>query len=240
MLHRLNGKSKTQNSISTVTPNEIATQLVLNSQGSVSDLQRKKVNKEYNVNFRNCPVSPTISAPFSSDDISIASSKIESGKASGLDNIYPDFLKHLGPKALNWLARFFTSIHLSGRLPREWKKARVFAVLKPNKAPNESKNYRPITLLSCCYKLFERCLTARIGVLIDAAVPKDQAGFRKNRSCCDQVIALTNFIELGFDKELKTGVVFLDLSAAFDTVWKKGLMLKLSRIIPCRQTAEHS
>lgn len=91
-------------------------------------------------------------------------------------------------------------------------------------------------LLSCCYELFERCLTGRIGDLIDATVPKDQAGFRKNRNCCDQVLALTNFIELDFDKELKTGVVFLDLSAAFDTVWKRGLLLKLSRIIPCRLT----
>lgn len=35
---------------------------------------------------------------------------------------------------------------------------------------------------------------------------------------------------------MKTGVVFIDLSAAYDTVWKHGLMLKLSRIIKCRQT----
>lgn len=75
-----------QNSISTVTPNDIAAQLLINSQGSVSSLQRKKVVKEYNVNFRNCPVSPTIAAPFTSDEVSIASSKIESGKAAGMED----------------------------------------------------------------------------------------------------------------------------------------------------------
>ncbi|KAG4071205.1 hypothetical protein HA402_001195 [Bradysia odoriphaga] len=62
----------------------------------------------------------------------------------------------------------------------------------------------------------------------------DQACFRKKRNCCDQVMALTTYIESGFEKRLKTGVVFLDLSAAYDTVWRKGLMLKLSGIIKCR------
>lgn len=44
-------------------------------------------------------------------------------------------------------------------------------------------------------------------------------------------MSLTTYIELGFDKNLKT-----DLSAEYDTAWKRGLMLKLSRIIKCRQT----
>lgn len=57
-----------------------------------------------------------------------------------------------------------------------------------------------------------------------------------NRNCCDQVLALTNYIELGFERKLKTGVVFLDLSAAYDTVWKCGLLKKLSDRIPCRKT----
>jgi hypothetical protein len=34
--------------------------------------------------------------------------------------------------------------------------------------------------------------------LIDAAVPVSQAGFRKNRSCTEQVMALTSHIEAGF------------------------------------------
>ena len=59
-----------------------------------------------------------------------------------------------------------------------------------------------------------------------------QAGFRPERSCCDQVLALTTYIENGFQSNLKTGVVFLDLTAAYDTVWHKGLLVKLSRQQP--------
>jgi hypothetical protein len=40
------------------------------------------------------------------------------------------------------------------------------------------------------------------------------------------------FIEAGFQKRLKTGTVFIDLSSTYDTVWREALMLKLSKIIP--------
>lgn len=121
-------------------------------------------------------------------------------------------------------------------MPTLWKKARIIAALKPNKPACEAQSYRPISLLSCCFKLFERCLIARIGGLIDAEIQQEQGSYRRNRNCCDQVLSLTTFIELGFEKCLKTVVVFVDLSAAFNSVWTRGLMLKLSKIIKCRLT----
>jgi hypothetical protein len=60
----------------------------------------------------------------------------------------------------------------------------------------------------------------RIQRLINVVVPVLQAGFRENRSCTEQVIALTPHIEAGFQRKLKTGVVFIDLTAAYDTVWR--------------------
>jgi len=48
------------------------------------------------------------------------------------------------------------------------------------------------------------------------------------------------FIENGFEKTLKTGAVFLDLTAAYDTIWHTGLLYKLSKCIPfwCIHTVE--
>ena len=57
----------------------------------------------------------------------------------------------------------------------------------------------------------------------------EQAGFRRNRSTCQQFAALTTHIENGFQEQLKTGAVFLDLTAAYDTVWHTGLLYKLSK-----------
>lgn len=84
------------------------------------------------------------------------------------------------------------------------------------------------------YKLFERLILNRIQPILENVLPIEQAGFRKNRACCDQVLALTTYIENGYKE--KSGAVFLNLYSAYDTVWKRGLMLKLSKIIRCKST----
>jgi len=83
-----------------------------------------------------------------------------------------------------------------------------------------------------CYKLLERLALQRISPTVEGLLSPYQAGFRKGRSTCDQDAALTTFIENGFQQNLKTGAVFLDLTAAYDTVWHTGLLYKLSKSMP--------
>ncbi|KAF0755286.1 Uncharacterized protein FWK35_00019703, partial [Aphis craccivora] len=134
-----------------------------------------------------------------------------SGKAAGLDGIYLEFLKNCGPNTRKWLADFFSDILCSGKLPKLFITTKVLAALKPEKPNDDVKSYRPISLLSA-----------------------KQAGFRPQRNCCDQVMALTTHIENGYDKKLKTAVAFVDLSSAYDTVWRKDLLSKFLDVIPCK------
>jgi hypothetical protein len=87
------------------------------------------------------------------------------------------------------------------------------------------------TLYSACDKFLEKLIYNRISPIIEENLPIEQAGFRPNRNCCDQVLALISYIESGF----QNGVVFVDLTAAYDTVWKDGLIHKLYNVIrvPC-------
>ena len=112
---------------------------------------------------------------------------------------------------------------------------KVIATKKPGKGGTNPSQYRSISFLNVTYKLLERMLLNRIQPYIEPILPLEQAGFRKNRGCCDQVLALTSYIEAGFQKHLKTAVAFVDLTAAFDTVWRHSLLLKLADIIPCKQ-----
>lgn len=132
-----------------MTADEIATQMVKNSTGIVSEKQKKTVGKQYIRNFRNSQPVSNIATPYSTDEIDEAISNVECGKAPGSDNLFPDYIKHFGMNARKWITKFFNNIKLSGKIPRSWKKARVIAVLKPNKSPIEITSYRPISLLSC-------------------------------------------------------------------------------------------
>jgi hypothetical protein len=53
-------------------------------------------------------------------------------------------------------------------------------------------------------------------------------------------MALTSHIEAVFERKLKTGTIFIDLTAAYDTVWRDGLMLKFMRVVSCFQNIQTS
>ena len=59
-----------------------------------------------------------------------------------------------------------------------------------------------------------------------------QTGFRHGIGTVDQIPLQTNDIKHSFDEKKKVGAVFVDLSWAYDTVWHRGLTLKLLKIIP--------
>jgi hypothetical protein len=173
---------------------------------------------------------------FTAEEVYNALKSVKNGKAAGVDGILPEFLKNLVPRSIYWIAKLASKIADTNVLPRLWRETKVIAILKPNKEARNPKNYRSISLLSTMYKLFERLLLRRLEPLIEESMPIEQAGFRKNRSCCDQTLALATHIENGFQRQKKSGAVFLDLSSKYDTVWKRGLLLKLAKIIKCKTT----
>ncbi|KAI8515700.1 hypothetical protein Bbelb_065130 [Branchiostoma belcheri] len=71
----------------------------------------------------------------------------------------------------------------------------------------------------------------RIKPTVEKHLTPDQCGFREGRSCCGQVLNLTQFIEDGFEARLVTGAVFVDLTAAYDTVNHRALLTKAARMI---------
>ena len=101
------------------------------------------------------------------------------------------------------------------------------ALLKPGKDPSVAKSFRPISLLCHTYKLFERLILNRIAEHVDAKLIPEQARFRPGKSCTSQLLNLTEHIEDGYEKRLITGVVFVDLSAANDTVNHRRLLSKV-------------
>lgn len=48
-------------------------------------------------------------------------------------------------------------------------------------------------------------------------------------------MSLTPYIEAGFQRKLKTSAVFIDLTAAYEILWRHGLLCKLFGTIPCQR-----
>ena len=70
-----------------------------------------------------------------------------------------------------------------------------------------------------------------ISPMVEEQLSPDQAGFRAGRSCCSQVLNLTQYIKDGYELEKITGAVFVDLTAAYNTVSHRLLLLKVAKVI---------
>ena len=132
----------------------------------------------------------------------------------------------------SWLRDFLSSCLRQLKIPKIWKRALIIAISKPGKPVGDPKSYRPISLLCVPYKILERLIYARVEPLVDPLLPKEQAGFRRGKSTVDQVVLLTQNIEDSFEAKKKASAVFVNLTAAYDTVWHRGLTCKLLRLLP--------
>jgi len=80
----------------------------------------------------------------------------------------------------------------------------------------------------------ERLVTKRISYSLESnnLLAAEQAGFRRKRSTEDQIIRLTQHISDAFQRKPmhRTLLALFDLSKAYDTVWRDGLLYKMTRM----------
>ncbi len=114
--------------------------------------------------------------------------------------------------------------------PEVWKTARVIRI---NKNDNHMlcNNYRPISLLCCVSKVFEKLLFKHIYnfLKVNSLLKKNQSGFTPGDSTINQMINICNKIHSQLDNDDEILALFLDLSKAFDKVWHKGLLYNLKK-----------
>jgi hypothetical protein len=115
-------------------------------------------------------------------------------------------------------------------IPPAWKHTRLVSILKSGKVSTLNSSYRPISLLDTAGKLFEKILLARFlkevnerGLLRD-----EHFEFRRRHSTALQLGHLFEEVSRNLVERRMTGAVFLDVAKAFDTVWVKDLLYKLT------------
>ena len=100
------------------------------------------------------------------------------------------------------------------------KKLTLFQFIKKNK--QIVSNYRPVSLLPICSKIFEKPIFNKLFAFFEKRnlLSKYQSGFRPGDFCIYQLLAITHDIYLSFDSSLslETRGVFLDISKFFDRV----------------------
>ncbi|UYV60337.1 hypothetical protein LAZ67_1000868 [Cordylochernes scorpioides] len=152
-------------------------------------------------------------------------------KTPGPDGIHGQMISNLGKNGKEKLLDIFNNSWKSGKLPQDWKTATIIPIKKLDKSADDPKNYRPISLTSICCKLMEKIILRRLTYHLDTRnlLPKEQYGFRKGHGTIDQLLFFTQKVKDAQNRKPTNHTIaaFLDLTQAFDNVWKTKLITKL-------------
>lgn len=188
----------------------------------------QKIEREY-ANWLAVDI-PAPAEIFTADDLLTIIAALRNGKAPGLDGVTNIMLKRLPPTAQAALIKIFNRSYQLGYWPTQFKTSIVIPVHKKGKEPTSVDSYRPVSLLSSISKLFERLVklkldeeTARVNPL-----PPTQFGFRSHRSSTQQATNLAASLKINKSHRKSTGILFMDVSKAFDSVWHAGLIRRLA------------
>jgi len=228
-INKLTGRPGRCSRLCHVSTNSIASQLVKNWAHKTGGCESTKpVNKQLSDLWKiPTPEGHSISEPFRPEEFDAALTHLKPGKSPGLDSIFPEFILHTGSALKSWFCDFFNSCTHQLKIPKNWRRALIASIFKLEKLKGDPKSYRPISLLCIPFKILDRLIYARVEAIIDRLLPQEQTGFRHRTSAVDLVTLLTQDTEDSFSAKKKTGAVFVDLIAAYYTIWHRGLTCKL-------------
>ncbi|KAI3357643.1 hypothetical protein L3Q82_016052 [Scortum barcoo] len=145
--------------------------------------------------------------------------KLLGGKAPGVDEIRPEYLKSLDVVGLSWLTCLCNIAWRLGTVPLEWQTGVVVPLFKKGDR-RVCSNYRGITLLQPPREGLrqgtgeENSADSRPSDWIQ----EEQCGFRPGRGTVDQLYTLRRVLEGLWEFAQPVHMCFVDLEKAFDRV----------------------
>ena len=145
-----------------------------------------------------------------------------------VDGLSYKILKNGGRAVSHYLAQLYSlSLELC-RIPASWKTAIVTPLFKTGDK-TLAQNYRPVSVTSCCARVFERIINAAINdhLRTNNIIAHTQHGFQEGKSTDTALLQFYNYVSHCNDNRVIVDSVFFDFSKAFDTVPHHVLLRRL-------------
>ena len=174
--------------------------------------------------------------PFELGDLNIVEIQklilqIDVSKDSCIEGMPANVLKSAMMVKPSAILHLFSKSLLRGIFPRKWAIGYINILPKGGDKKNPS-NWRPITQTCIPAKLLEKLVANRLLEYFDAnnIWSKKQFGFRKGYSAQKAIFELLCDIHLSLNSNDIMGLLFLDISKAFDSIDHNMLLRKLKHI----------
>ena len=154
-----------------------------------------------------------------------------SGKSFDNEGNHPEMFKNLGPLGLNLILILFNMcLNMKSWI---WQNAEVIFLRKEGKKSYSLPgSYRPISITAYLGKLLEKILSIRAIKFLKKKNCFDpfQEGFTEKKNTIRYLNRLIMSIKSDIQQGKTVICLFLDFEKAFDSVWKRGLIVKLFKL----------
>ena len=159
--------------------------------------------------------------------------KLPNKKSSGKDGTAYTLAKHLSPLLKKPLALMYSELMDQKKIPSHWLSVIITAVFKKG-TPTDPANYRPVALGQLCMRLLEKHFANELNrnSKLQPLLGDNLHGFTSGKSCESCLIAIKSKLKKYHEEKLKTCLVLLDATCAFDAT-PRGLILGVLKALKC-------
>ena len=232
-------KQASSNTVIKATEGDTTTELRTHRQKAEAFVRKfAKVSKRRGPVAEKCKVRGK-AIPFTFDEFLQALRKMSRRKAVGPDELPIEAVENMSESAKRILLEAMNESYLTGDVPNMWRRGTIIPLLKPDKASDDIKSYRPVTLTSQISKLMERMIARRIVFAIEGKLCKAQFGFRAGLSTTDAIMEIIDELSRAYDNYNPRGAGYTferalmlacDFSSAFDTIGHHEVMKQLKKL----------
>lgn len=224
--HALASNRKRKNCITSLTTNGLIIDDPAGIQSEAVNFFKKIFHEDYStrpifegLNFRTLSSDQAASliAPFSRDEIDAAVDSCNSRKAPGPDGYNFHFIKSAWEVIKFDIYSIIDEFQASCRLPKGSNVAFIALVAKCNN-PEGFKDFRPISMVGCVYKIISKLLARRLQGVMNSLIGPNQSSFIAGRQILDGALIAGELIETCQRLKIKSTVLKLDFHKAFDSV----------------------
>jgi hypothetical protein len=135
-----------------------------------------------------------LAAPFSMVEIEAVVRESDGGKSPGPDGYNFAFVNEFWYLIKDEVRIMFDQFHANEALPKGMLSYFVTLIPKVS-SPLDLKEYRPISLLGCLYKLLAKVLARRLAAVLNPIISQNQSAFLKGRNLVDGVLVVNELVD---------------------------------------------
>ena len=184
----------------------------------MTDINLNDLLQNIEVNTLNAEDSEAIEGPITYEEAAQVLKAMSNNRSPGSDGFSAEFFKMFWKKLGHFIVRSINEGFAKGILSVTQREGIITCIPKDNKPRNQIKNYRPISLLNCVYKIASGVIAFRIKGTLQNLIHADQTGFIAGRYIGEKTRLVYDAMHYTEEHNIPGLLLLIDFEKAFDSV----------------------